>query len=83
MSCEERNVHANCSKRCDHCKNKNVCEIKSEECDNQGCANNKYRHPLCKGESVFACLYIFFLIFMTLKVNNQTSGLTLNLVLVL
>nr|XP_034321632.1 receptor-type tyrosine-protein phosphatase epsilon-like [Crassostrea gigas] len=46
--CKERNVDVNCSKRCDHCKNKKVCEIKSDECDNQGCANNKYRQPLCK-----------------------------------
>lgn len=58
MSCKERNVDANCSKRCNHCNH--VCEIKSEECDNQGCANNNYRHPLCKGESVCACLYNFF-----------------------
>nr|XP_022311328.1 protein draper-like isoform X2 [Crassostrea virginica] len=47
VGCETGRYGENCSNTCDHCKNKDHCNITSGSCDIHGCANQNMIPPLC------------------------------------
>lgn len=50
LGCETGSYGDNCSRKCDHCKNSDTCDIKTGECDDNGCSLPGFRPPKCESK---------------------------------
>eukprot|EP00105_Crassostrea_gigas_P019607 XP_011438156.1 PREDICTED: multiple epidermal growth factor-like domains protein 11 [Crassostrea gigas] len=47
FGCETGSYGDNCSRKCDHCKNSDTCDIDTGECDENGCSLSGLWPPIC------------------------------------
>lgn len=50
LGCETGSFGDDCSRKCDHCKNSETCDIETGQCDDNGCSLSGFRPPICDGK---------------------------------
>lgn len=50
LGCETGSYGDNCSRKCDHCKNSDTCDIDTGDCDENGCSLSGFWPPICNGK---------------------------------